>query len=84
MHHMVFTGRLFSLFGGTFCLKYEHRIKVEAGSSMFLSAVDTHLPRTRCHEQVHYNMNLHCPRLLCWTFVSCFKNVLRWNWHNDM
>jgi len=76
MHHVVLTGRLFSVFGRTFYLKHQHRIKVEAGSSMFLSTIGTHLPGSWCHGQEHYNMNLHCPKLFKYflifsTFVPC-------------
>jgi len=63
MLHMVYTGRLFSVLGGTFYLIHQHKIKVEAGRSMFLSTVDTHLPGTWCHGQEHYNVNFHCPKL---------------------
>jgi hypothetical protein len=74
---MVFTGRLFSLFRGTFYLKHKHKIKVEAGSSMFLSTVDTHLPGSWCHGQEHYNMNLHCPKHFIYSYAEHLCHVLR-------
>jgi hypothetical protein len=73
---MVFTGRLFSIFGGTFYLK-QHKVKVEAGSSMFLSTVDTHLQGTWCHGQEHYNINLHCPKLFKYSYAEHLCHALR-------